>query len=74
MATPIAPLGIKVLVHDTPEKRGTWQEHGSAGFYIGRALHHYRCHAIWMIESRATHISDCVAWLPTLIKCLAPAQ
>ena len=68
MATPIAPLGMKVLVHDTPEKRGTWQVHGSAGFYIGRALHHYRCHTIWMIESRATRISDCVAWFPTLIK------
>ena len=38
LATPIAPLGMQVLVHDTPEKRGSWQVHGKLGFYIGRAL------------------------------------
>jgi hypothetical protein len=68
MATPIAPLGMKVMVHDTPEKRGTWQVHGSMGFYIGRALLHYRCHNVWMTESRATRISNCLAWFPTLVK------
>ena len=47
LATPIAPLGMKVLVHYTPENRGTWQVHGKLGFYIGRALLHYRCHKVY---------------------------
>jgi hypothetical protein len=68
MATPIAPLGMKVMVHDTPEKRGTWQVHGSLGFYIGRALLHYRCHNVWMKETRATRISNCLAWFPNIVK------
>ena len=67
-ATPIAPLGMKVLVHDTPENRGTWQAHGKPGFYTGRALLHYRCHTVWMIASRATRISDCLSWHPVLLK------
>ena len=68
MATPIAPLGMKVLVHDTPENRGTWQVHGSPGFYIGRAFYHYRCHNVWMKETRALRVSNCLAWFPTLVK------
>jgi hypothetical protein len=67
-ATPIAPLGMKVLVHDTPENRGTWQAHGKPGFYTGRALQHYRCHTVWMSDSRATRISDCLSWHPVLLK------
>ena len=67
-ATPIAPLGMKVLVHDTPENRGTWQAHGKLGFYTGRALRHYRCHTVWMHDSRATRISDCLSWHPVLLK------
>jgi len=67
LATPIAPLGMKVLVHDTPEKRGSWQVHGKLGYYIGRALLHYRCHTVYMVDSRATRISDCLAWFPVNI-------
>ena len=74
MATPIAPLGMKVMVHDTPEKRGTWQVHGSVGFYIGRALLHYRCHNVWMKETRATRISNCLAWFPKLLKMPGSSQ
>ena len=51
-ATPIAPLGTKVMVHDTPEKRCSWQAHGQIGFYVGRALNHYRC--LWKNHFIAT--------------------
>ena len=68
LATPIAPLGMKVLVHDTPEKRGSWQVHGKLGYYVGRALLHYRCHTVYMVDSHATRISDCLAWFPVGIK------
>ncbi len=68
MATPIAPLGMKVLVHNTPENRGSWEVHGSPGFYIGRALYHYRCHNVWMKDTRAIRVSNCLAWFPTLVK------
>ena len=63
-ATPIAPLGTKVMVHDTPEKRGSWQAHGQVGFYVGRALNHYRCYTVWMPSTRALRTSDCLSWHP----------
>ena len=59
---------MKVLVHDTPDKQGTWQVHEKLGYYIGRALLHYRCHTVYMEESRATRVSDCLAWFPVTIK------
>ena len=68
LATPIAPLGMKVLVHDTPDKRSSWQVHGKLGYYIGRALLHYRCHTVYMVDSHATRISDCLAWFPVNVK------
>jgi len=63
-ATPIAPVGTKVMVHDTPETRGSWQAHGQVGFYVGRALNHYRCYTVWMSATRAKRISDCLSWHP----------
>ena len=41
--TPLAPPGIKLVVHQKPEKRGTWQLRGEVRFYTGPALNHYRC-------------------------------
>ena len=66
--TPIAPVGTKVLVHDTPEKRGSWEAHGQQGFYTGRALLHYRCYSVWMPETRGRRISDCLSWHPIKLK------
>jgi len=44
--TPIAPPGIRVLVHDKPTKQHTWAPHGSAGWYLGLALQSYQCYTI----------------------------
>ena len=34
MATPLAPAGCEVLVHDRPMKRGSWDDKGTVGFFI----------------------------------------
>jgi hypothetical protein len=41
MRHPIAPIGSKVLTWDPPDKRGSWADHGTAGIYVGPALHHF---------------------------------
>jgi hypothetical protein len=38
--TPMAPPGTRVLVHEKPDKRGTWAPHGIDGWYVGPALEH----------------------------------
>ena len=42
--------------------------HGKLGYYIGRALLHYRCHTVYMVDSRSTRISNCLAWFPVGVK------
>ena len=41
--TPLASPGMKVLAHVPPDKRLSWAPHAESGFYLGPALHHYRC-------------------------------
>ncbi|KAI2491412.1 Reverse transcriptase (RNA-dependent DNA polymerase) [Fragilaria crotonensis] len=41
--TPMAPPGIRVLVHVKPQDRTTWSPHGEDGWYTGPAFESYRC-------------------------------
>ena len=63
-ATPIAPIGVKVVAHVPADDRESWGQHGEVGFYAGRALDHYRCYRIWIVKTKTYRISDCVAWFP----------
>ena len=40
---PLFPLGTLVLIHNSVENRRSWDPHGVPDFYLGPALHHYRC-------------------------------
>jgi hypothetical protein len=66
--TPIAPLGIKVVAHVPVKDRASWDNHGDIGFYVGRALDHYRCYKVWIPKTKSHRISDCLAWFPVTIQ------
>ena len=61
---PIAPAGIKVIIHDKPAVRASWAAHGAAGFYIGPALQHYRSFQVHVTATCTTRITDTVQWFP----------
>eukprot|EP01034_Spumella_vulgaris_P024130 gene24130-30440_t len=61
-ATPIAPPGARVVVHEKPSKRASWDAHGKDGYYLGPALEHYRSHRVFVTETHSCRISDTVAW------------
>ena len=63
-AHPIAPAGIKVLVHDKPSWRASWAPHGVPGYYLGPALQHYRCYHVYIPSTSTTRITDTVQWFP----------
>ena len=63
--TPLAPPGIRVLVHIKPSERTSWSPHGEDGWYTGPALDSYRCYTVWMWETRATRVCDTMTWFPT---------
>ena len=41
--TLLAPLGCKLQIHEKPHKRLTYAPHSVYGWYLGPAVHHYRC-------------------------------
>ena len=42
-ATPVGPIGCKIMIHTTSKKRKSWNQRGREGFSVGPALQHYRC-------------------------------
>lgn len=63
--TPLAPPGMKVVVHEKPDKRSSWAPHGKIGFYVGPALKHYRCYRVYMKSTNTTRITDTLSWHPS---------
>ena len=60
--TPLAPLGAKVIAHDTPQQRATWAPHGHYGWLIGPAMEHYRCFTVYNPKTRGTSIVNTFHW------------
>ena len=59
-ATPMGPAGCRVLIHNKPGQRRSWDFRSRDGFYIGPTLHHYRCYKVLGKESGAVAISDAI--------------
>ena len=59
-ANPYAPLGCKVEAHVVPGKRETWAPHTVSGYYIGNAPQHYRCHDIYIPDTKGTRTCETV--------------
>jgi hypothetical protein len=57
---PLAPMGCAVQFHIKPNRRKSWGEHASDGWYIKTSPDHYRCHWIFVKATRAKQISDTV--------------
>ena len=65
---PMAPLGTKVLVHETPEQRRTSAVHGQEGYCIGSAPNHYRCYQVYISSTNGIRIAETVEFFPTHYK------
>ena len=57
---PFAPLGCKVQAHVTPSTRETWAAHTTDGYYIGNAWESYRCHSIYISDTRSVRICETI--------------
>jgi hypothetical protein len=63
-ATPLAPPGTKVLIHEKPAQRRSWAPHGVEGWYLGPATDHYRCYRVYVSRTAAERIADTVEFFP----------
>ena len=59
-ATPVAPPGTSTFVHEKPAVCGSWEIWGIDGWYLGQALHHYRCLEVFTNNTLHIWISDTV--------------
>ena len=59
-AHPWAVLGCKVELHVMPSKRRTWDPHTKTGFYLGTSWEHYRCHEVWVKDTKSTRVDQTV--------------
>ena len=57
---PLAPLGCAVEMHESTNRRKSWDPHSLSGWYLGTSTEHYRCHKIFCKKTRSERISDTV--------------
>ena len=62
--TPLSPPGCKVIIHEKPAQRKSWDPHGIDGWYLGPAMEHYRCYRLYATSTKAERISDTVQFFP----------
>ena len=65
--TPLAPPGTRVIIHEKPTIRQTWAPHGTDGWYVGPALHHYQCYRVWVPRTHAERIVDTISFFPKTV-------
>ena len=59
-ATPLAPLGSPIIIHNKPGTRRSWDFCGCKGFTIGPALEYYRCFQVVDATTKSIIISDTI--------------
>jgi len=62
--TPLLPPGVKVVVHEKPQQRGSWAPRGIDGWYLGPSLEHYRCHRVYCPSTRGERTTDTLHIIP----------
>ena len=59
-AHPFGILGCAVELHVMPDNRKSWETHTKTGFYVGTSWEHYRCHQVWVQDTKSTRVGQTV--------------
>jgi hypothetical protein len=62
--TAFAPPGRNIIANKKPGKRRTWAPHRQHGYYLGPAMHHYRCQNVHISATARKRIVDTLECLP----------
>ena len=62
--TTILPPGLKLIIYEKPSKHKTWSSRSTEGWYLGPALHHYRCHRVFCTKTQAERITETINIIP----------
>ena len=75
-ATPMAPAGTKAIIYNSADTRGSWDQRGEDGWYVGPAQEHYRCYRAINKKTRSAVTTDTIELYPTYVNIptLTPAE
>jgi hypothetical protein len=62
--TAFAPPGCKIIAHEKPGKRRTWDPHGQHGYSLGPVVHHYRCQNVNISATASERIVVTLEFFP----------
>jgi hypothetical protein len=62
--TPLAPPGIKILIHEKSQVCHSWAPYRVEGWFLGPALDHYRCYQVYCAQTGGKRILDTVEFFP----------
>jgi hypothetical protein len=57
---PLAPMGCAVQIYESRERRGTWAEHTTDGWYLETSKEHYRRHKVHVKRTKSKRVTDTV--------------
>jgi hypothetical protein len=66
--TDFSPTGCKIKAHEMPSKRRTRAPHGQHGYYLGTAMHPYRCQNVNISSTTSERIVDTLEFLLTIVQ------
>jgi hypothetical protein len=69
--TPLAPPGTRIIAHEKPDQRASWDPHGLDGYYLGPALEHYRFYQVHITKTKGARIVDTVEFPPAKLAILS---
>jgi hypothetical protein len=72
--TPLPPPGTRIIAHEKPDQRASWDPHGLDGYYLGPALDHYRCYQVHITKTKGTRIVYTFDFSPPNWQCQARRQ
>ena len=57
-----------MLINEKNHKRLTYAPHSSDGWYLGPAIHNYRCYTCYNIDTGEENTPDTIAFFPDFMK------
>jgi hypothetical protein len=64
---PMAPPGTRVIAHENPKQRASWDPHGVDGWYLGPYPDHYHCYRVHINKTKSDKIVGTVNFFPAKV-------
>jgi hypothetical protein len=59
-----APPGCNIIADENQSQKRTWAPSGQSGYSLGPAMHHYRCHTVYIKSTASERIVDTLELFP----------